>query len=83
MLNRREGWRIIAGQLRRPSERNFGTERLRDLGDLVVFGAYDYTVDTRCSSRSVDRVPDQRFPSEEPDVLARNPFGSSPRWDEP
>lgn len=58
MLNHGQSRRIVSSQLRRSPKRYVGTERAGDLSNLLVLGAYDYTIESRRSFGGVDCVCD-------------------------
>ena len=78
VLEDRQVWRDVDRERGRPQKRHFSAILPRDLGDLLVVGRDDHSVQLAGRQRRADAVGDQRQPPERLEVLAWE-FASSRR----
>src|SRR5207245_9464847 len=82
VLQHRKGRRVIAGQLRRSHKRNLQTALAAYFSNFLILRAKNYARQALRSERGFSGELQQRFCSEQTNVLARNSFGTAARRDD-
>ena len=76
------GDKLMLREIRRPQERDLAPVHAREVGNRVVVGRDDDAIEHVRACRGLQRVPDQRLPSQALEILPRNPFRAAASGDD-